>query len=181
MATAGKYVRPDSQPRIHPLSISHGANSTRKDRSRFLIEFGWTGTWDPTAMLSVPKAIEYMGTLMYGGWAAIMRRNRTLALAGREALCKALEIEKPCPDDMIGSLAAVPIWDAESSKAPKSPLYLDSLQEKLRKEAKIEVPVIPWPLPGKRLIRISAQLYNSLGQYELLAGQLAGFKRKAAR
>jgi isopenicillin-N epimerase len=31
------------------------------------------------------------------------------------------------------------------------------------------VPVIPWPAPSKRLLRISAQLYNSLPQYELLA------------
>jgi isopenicillin-N epimerase len=36
----------------------------------------------------------------------------------------------------------------------------------------IEVPVIPWPAPPKRLIRISAQLYNSLPQYRQLARAL---------
>ena len=37
----------------------------------------------------------------------------------------------------------------------------------------IEVPIIPWPAPPKRLLRISAQLYNSLPQYELLAHALS--------
>jgi isopenicillin-N epimerase len=37
----------------------------------------------------------------------------------------------------------------------------------------IEVPIIPWPAPPKRVLRISAQLYNSLPEYERLAEALA--------
>jgi isopenicillin-N epimerase len=166
------HVREDRQARVRPLVISHGANSPRTDRSRYLIEFGWMGTSDPTAALSVPKAIEVVRSLRPGGWDEVMRHNRDLALAGRRVLCDALRIPPPCPDEFIGALASVPIPDARSSKPSKNPLYLDPLQDRLLEEFGIEVPVIPWPAPPKRLLRISAQLYNSLPQYEKLAAAL---------
>ena len=34
---------------------------------------------------------------------------------------------------------------------------------------RIEVPIITWPKPPRRLLRISAQLYNQIDQYRLLA------------
>jgi isopenicillin-N epimerase len=46
------------------------------------------------------------------------------------------------------------------------------LQDQLREKHKIEVPIISWPAPPKRALRISAQLYNSLPQYELLVKAL---------
>jgi isopenicillin-N epimerase len=166
------HVRRDRQSLIRPLVISHGANSPRTDRSRFQIEFGWTGTWDPSACLSVPEALRGIGSLLPGGWPELMQRNRELALAGREVLCQALQIEPPCPDAMIGSLASLPLPDASEAQVPVSPLYADPLQDKLRVDHGIEVPVIPWPAPPKRLLRISAQTYNSLPQYHLLAEAL---------
>jgi isopenicillin-N epimerase len=165
-------VRVDRQKLVRPLVISHGANSPRTDRSRFLIEFGWMGTTDPSAMLSVPEALRFMGKLLPGGWPDIMKRNRELALAARRILCAALKIDLPCPDAFIGSLASVPISDAASSEPSKSPLYLDPLQDQLLRDHSIEVPVIPWPQSPKRLLRVSGQLYNSLPQYERLAEAL---------
>jgi isopenicillin-N epimerase len=123
-------------------------------------------------MLSVPEAIRFMGSLLPGGWPAVMQRNRQLALAGRDLLCEALRIEVPAPDELIGSLVSVPLAPGRDASPPKSPLYLDPLQEILMRNRHIEVPVIPWPKPPARILRISAQLYNSLADYETLADVL---------
>jgi len=166
-------VRADRRQLIRPLTISHGANSPRTDRSRFLIEFGWTGTGDPTAWLAVPEALRYLAALLPGGWPQIMQRNHELALAARRVLAAALRVAMPCPDELIGSLASLRLPDAASAEPSKSPLYLDPLQDELLAKHAIEVPVIPWPQPPRRLLRVSAHLYNSVPQYELLAKAVA--------
>ena len=124
----------------------------------------------------MPEALRFVGALLPGGWAAVIKRNRGLALAARSLLCASLQLDSPCPDDMIGALAAVPLSDDPDAKPPQSPLYLDPLQDRLMALHRIEVPVIPWPAPPKRLLRISAQVYNSLPQYERLAGALGSLR-----
>ncbi|HUA67664.1 MAG TPA: aminotransferase class V-fold PLP-dependent enzyme [Candidatus Saccharimonadales bacterium] len=166
------HVRTDRQERIRPLTISHGANSKRADRSRFILEFNWQGTTDPSAVLSVPEAIHFMGGLMPGGWADVMARNRALAQAARKILCNALQIEEPCPDEFIGSLAAMPLPGIKESQFPRLPFNESPLQDALRTKHKIEVPIIFWPGPPQGLLRISAQVYNSLPQYERLAAAI---------
>jgi len=166
------HVRADRQQSIRPLAISHGANSPRRDRSRFQIEFGWTGTGDPTPALSVPEALRVMGNMLPGGWPEVMAHNRNLAVAAREVLCRAWEVESPCPDSMLGSMASIPIGDRGAGAPSDSPLFLDALQDQLLAKYRIEVPIIPWPAFPQRLLRISAQVYNSIEQYQLLARAL---------
>jgi len=165
------YTRPDLQAGTRPAIISHGANSPRTNRSRYLIEFDWTGTDDPTPMLCVPEAIRFMAGLMPGGWKAIRSNNHQLALRGRDVLCNALDLDPPCPDEMIGSLASVPLPDG-GGEISNSPLYADPLQDELLQEFGIEVPVIPWPAPPQRLIRVSGQVYNRDGDFEKLGRAL---------
>jgi isopenicillin-N epimerase len=162
------HVRRDKQKPIRPLIVSHGANSPRADRPRFLIEFGWTGTGDPTAWLCVPAALRFMGALLPGGWPAVMKRNHELAVAARRVLCEALHAPPPCPEKFLGSMAALPLPDAERVEAPQSPIYTDPLHDRLLREFGLEVPIVPWPAPPKRWVRVSAQLYNSLPQYRRL-------------
>lgn len=168
--TAGfLHVRPDRQHLIHPLSISHGFNTRRTDRSKFLIEFAWTGTSDPTAALCVPEVLRYMGGLVEGGWPEIMAQNRKLALAGRDLLCQTSRISAPCPVECVGSMAAVPLPDNLPEEQPPDHLFVEPLQEELFVKHKIEVPILTWPSWPKRLLRISAQRYNSIEQYQFLA------------
>ena len=165
------HVREDLHEMVRPLVISHGANASSTERSRFHLEHDWTGTRDPSAWLSVPAALREMGRMLEGGWPELRRHNRDLALAGRQLLCEALGIEPPCPEAMIGSLASVPLPVGEG-EALHDLFPFDVLQGRLFDEYRIEVPVIAWPAPPKRLIRVSAQLYNWKEQYAYLAAAL---------
>jgi isopenicillin-N epimerase len=164
------WVRRDRQAGIRPLTISHGATGVQPGRSRFRLEFDWTGTQDPTAWLCVPMAIEYLGGLVPGGWPALMARNRALALEARRLLCDAAGTAPPCPDEMIGSLASVRLPD--NPRAETGWRVRDPLQGRLFDGWRIEVPIMRWPAPPHRLVRISAQLYNHPAQYARLAEAL---------
>ena len=163
------WARRDRQPDVRPLTISHGATAARVGRSRFRMEFDWTGTSDPTAWLTVPRAIEYLGTLVPGGWPALMARNHALAVEARRLLCAAAGTAPPCPEAMVGSLAAVVLPDGTAEVSWRRP---DPLQARLFDDWRIEVPVISWPAAPRRLVRISAQLYNRREEYERLAEAL---------
>ncbi len=165
------WVRNDRRDAVRPLTISHGANAVRPERSRFHLEFDWTGTSDPTAWLVVPKAIDYLGSLLPGGWPALMARNRGLALEARDLVCAAAGTAPPCPDAMVGSIASIVLPDGPSTEIGwRRP---DALQARLYESWRIEVPVMSWPTAPRRLLRISAQLYNSPDEYARLAVALA--------
>jgi isopenicillin-N epimerase len=164
------WVRRDRQAGIHPLTISHGAKGERAGRTRFRLEFDWTGTQDPTAWLTVPRALEYLPGLVEGGWPALMARNRALALEARRRLCAAVGTPPACPDEMIGSLASVLLPD--NARTPTGWRVPEPLQARLFDAHGIEVPVMRWPGPPRRLVRVSCQLYNRLEQYAALADAL---------
>ena len=166
------HVRRDRQGSSRPLSISHGANSPRSDRSRFRLEADWIGTCDPTPWLCVPEVIRFLAELMPGGWEALRAHNYALARKGRDILCAALDTPPPAPDAMLGTLASVPLPDFTLDAPDAAQMFLgDPLQTELWEKHRIEVPVIPWG-PFQRIVRISAQLYNSVEEYEALAAAL---------
>jgi isopenicillin-N epimerase len=168
--SAFMWVRRDRQMGVRPAVISHAANSNRTDRSRYLQEFDWMGTVDPTPFLCIPASIEFVQGLLPGGLPALWERNYKLCLEGRDLLCEALGCEAPAPDSMLGCLAAVPLPDGDPTP-PKSALYTDPLQDALLRRG-VEVPIVPFPGKGKRLVRISAQAYNHREQYVRLAAAL---------
>ena len=163
------HVRKDRKEGLHPVVISHGLTSTRP-KGRFQDEFDWTGSDDPSAWLAVPDALAFMGGLLPGGWPALRKRNRELALAARSLISSALGAPPLAPESMIGSLAAMPLPDAAADAV------MDPVQEPLHRALydrhRIQVPVFVWPEPPKRLIRVAAQAYNELSEYEKLASAL---------
>ena len=166
------YVRRDRQQRIRPLTISHGANAARTERSRFRLEFDWTGTDDPTPFLCIPHALRFLGSLFPGGWPDLIERNHALAVRGRKLLCEALRVEAPAPEEMLGSLASVPLPDAKGKMPLARGVFWHPLQRALLERHDIEVPVMPFPALPRQLIRISAQAYNSEDQFARLAAAL---------
>ncbi len=157
------WVREDLQAPILPGVISHGY---AHPGARFQPLFDWTGTEDPSAWLSVGAALDHLAEIG-GGWPALQRRNRELALYARDRLCAALQIPKPAPDSMLGALAAVPLPDGRLHSD-----VLDPLQFELFNDHQLEVVVHPWPQAPKRVLRVSAQLYNHAQEYDSLAALL---------
>ncbi len=162
------WVRPDRQRRIRPLSISHGAGVCAGESNRFRLEMDWTGTHDPTPYLTVPEAIHFMGSLLPGKWPALMQRNHTLVLKARTLLARSLGIPLPCPDEMVGSMASLPLPPAKGL-APIWPEDRGPLQRALFNKHNIEVPIITWPVHPAQVIRISAQYYNQIEHFDTLA------------
>lgn len=165
------WVEPYEREDVHPVTISNWYGEPANDRSQLHMEFDWTGTDDPSAWLSVPTAIDFMGQLLPGGWCGLKERNWKLALEARDLLCEALDIEAPAPDQMLGSLAAVPLPDRSEDQSPDS-YGRDPLEVQLSEEYGFEVPVKSWPQEPGRVLRISAQLYNYREQYERLTDAL---------
>ena len=165
------HIREDRKSLVRPLSISHGHSFEGTDQEKFEYEFGWPGTQDPTAWLCIPHAIEFLGSLLDGGWQEIMDHNRELAIQGRRILCGALGTSPPVPDSMVSSIAAVEM-PGEGDVGPMS-LEGDPYHNFLLDEFGIQVPVFPWRHHNKRYIRISAQLYNDVEEYEFLADCLS--------
>jgi isopenicillin-N epimerase len=165
------FVRRDHQHLVRPLITSHGANSPRTDRSRFRLESDFLGVLDPTPWMTVPHAIRTVASLAPGGWPEVRRRNRDLALAARDLLCRALGATPPAPDTMLGSLAAVELPDRDPAEGPPG-RYPDPLQDRLVARHAVQVPIVNYPAAPRRLVRVSAHLYNSLEQVEYLARAL---------
>ncbi len=169
------YVRPDFQQEFFPLAISHVPSDFDTDLSSFQIYFRWNGTPDPTPALCIPDSLRFMEKLHSKGWSGIMSSNRELALAARQTICSTLGVDPPCPDSMVGSMAAIPLL-GYSPCISRVPGEMDPLQNWLRREKGIVVPVTAVSNDAQRSVRISAQQYNFPEQYHYLAESLVEFR-----
>ena len=163
------YVREDRRRKIYPAVISHGYNGAWPSTGGHIHkQFDWIGTDDPTAWLTVPDALDVVGAFHPDGWEGVRRTNRNLCLEARNLLVDVLRIDPPAPDEMIGAIASVPL---PPSGVPAGNIF-DPLMANLRTRWGIEAMVFSWPGPTERVLRISAQQYNRIEEFERLAQAL---------
>jgi len=148
------YVNSKYQKDIHPTNISHNYLTTFKS------EFDWVGTHDPTAWISVSAALAFIREI---GADNMRTYGRNLALDARKMLSNSFGSNIIAPEDMIGMLATIQL--------PGNPKDTDkhtaTLHDRLRDEFHVEIPVIV--MDGHTYVRISAQVYNEMSEYEQLA------------
>ncbi len=162
------WVREDLQAVIQPPVISHGNNRRRPGFTEFQDRFDWCGTFDPTAWFCAGEAIRWMGSVLTGGWSEVRRRNHSLVVEARRLLCQRLDVAAPCPESMLGSMATLPLPERLQNR-PRGKSRIEEDQQRLFNEFGIEVPFNRIGQPAVRHFRISAQLYNSIADYDALA------------
>lgn len=164
---AGSSVRDG----IKPLALSCRVHQTRADRAAFLCDFDYVGTGDYTANLVIPDAIEHMGAQHPGGWGGLMARNHALVVEGAALIRERCGLVATAPDTMFGSMYGL-MLPADPSPG-RELVYEDPIWDALRGRHGVQAPVWDLEPAGARILRISAQLYNSIGDYERLAVALS--------
>ncbi|GJM19801.1 MAG: isopenicillin-N epimerase [Phycisphaeraceae bacterium] len=170
------YVRPDLQPTFRPPVLSNSAQvrepvAAAAGRPPMHVEFDYVGTNDISAYLAIADAAEFLADAA-GSIEAYMDHNRALALAGRDAVCRRLGVEPSAPDELTGAIAAIALPTTKPAADLKRALF---------DRWRIQIPV--WEprtatagmigIADTPVVRLSANLYNAIGQYEYLAEALA--------
>jgi isopenicillin-N epimerase len=164
------YVAPQHQHHVAPLVISHLNDTAVDTPAHWSNQFIFDGTHDYSAYVVVKDAIQYMPTLLDGGWSSIMKTNHNLVWQGANAIANAMQVQLPTPEHMVGSICNIPMPDGEIPAKKFNSITI--LKKTLRETYNIEVPIFNYPAAPQQWLRISAQLYNTIEQYEYLIGCL---------
>ncbi len=143
-----------AQADLHPTVISHGYGKG------FRTEFGWTGTRDPSAWLCVPAGIDFYRAM---GDRAVRENNRDLARCAADMLIADFGTKATAPAAMRGAMASIALPTASAANLDTAKALHDRLWDRHR----IEIPIIPFA--DQLWLRISAQIYNEMAEYEQLA------------
>lgn len=144
---------PAGQRDLHPAVISNYFGLG------FEQEFAWTGTGDPSARLAVTAALEFIEALGIGRYRQALHEQASAAAA---RIADAWGVEPGAPPAMFAGMVTLPLPVDEPANAETVARW----RLKLLREHNIEVPVID--INGRLWLRISAQVYNELSDYEAL-------------
>jgi isopenicillin-N epimerase len=152
------YARPDRQPLLKPLVVSWGWEPREPGPSPFQDYFGWIGTDDPAAYLSMPAAIAFQRE---HDWAEVRAACHALARRAQAQIVTITGFPPISPD--------TPEWWAQMCVAPlpvDGNLAANETQRRLWDEYQVEIPIVEWQ--GYRFARLSVQAYNSIADVERL-------------
>ena len=182
-------VAPERQHLIQPVVISHGSNAHCPQYSEFQLRFKWPGTEDLSSLLSVPCALEFPRELGLSGWNEHMIKNHQMICDAIIVLNQALGGSLNCPVEMIGSMATILLPEALTDKVNQLPLSIElppewhyrktlfddsrwRLWQHLYYTNRIDAMFTPVGAGSDLYVRISAQAYNTLADYQKLAAAL---------
>jgi isopenicillin-N epimerase len=148
------WTVPKFQSETHPAVISHGYGKG------WLEEFDWTGTRDPSALLSIGAAIDFQEQL---GGASLRARNIALAAEAASLVARRLNTET-VPSD--GAMRVVRLPVEAQAMAFRAKLL----------QAGTDAPV--HAIGGALWLRLSAFAYNELEDYARLADIVARVSRE---
>lgn len=131
--------------------------------------FGKIATEDVTGWLAAPAALKFFEEL---GWEAVRKRNNALAQAGQHLVAAEIGVSaglESMPgrveDDYPIPMRLLPVPGIAATREAAT-----AFTERLAIDYAIECPVEAWN--GQVLLRVSAQLYNGIADYERLAAAL---------
>ncbi len=157
------YVHPRAQHAMQPVVTSWGRAPLGQPAS-WRDEFGWAGTRDPSAYLAVPAAIEFLESI---GLEPYRRRTHELARYARRRISDLTGLKPLTPDslDWYGSMVSLPLPPGDAQ----------ALQDALWAKHRVEAPIFAWQ--GRRLVRVSCQVYTQLADIDRLVAALAALLR----
>jgi isopenicillin-N epimerase len=154
-ASAVLHAGPQWRDALRPLVASHGLSLGYQPA------FDWTGTRDPSAILAVPAALDFFDRV---GWPDVREHNNDLARHGAELVARRIGTSYPHVDGLAAAMRLVQL------PAPLTEAGARALETRLLEEHGVVVPVTSHG--GWQWLRLSAQLYNTLADYERLADAL---------
>ncbi|HSM01721.1 MAG TPA: aminotransferase class V-fold PLP-dependent enzyme [Acidimicrobiia bacterium] len=163
------WVADTWRDRARPLVVSHGAGHPKEGQTPFRARFDWTGTHDPTAFLTVPHAIEVIGSMVPGGWDEVRRLNRETILAMRRRIVEKTGLQPAGPEEMIGSMAAFAI----GPPAPDPFGRARPLLKRFAQEYGVILGVSATRSTPRLQVRVSAHLHTDASMVEPLLEALA--------
>lgn len=156
--TAVIWCAPERQAALHPAVISHAFSQG------FTAEFDYTGTRDNSAWLAAPAALDYIA-----GWGAeaVCAHNAALARDAGAMLVEAWNSEAAAAPEFCASMVSVRLPVSFSGGAGADRDAAGRLAARLVERHGIVAGIMV--LEDALWIRVSAQIYNEIGDYRRLA------------